>query len=146
MPLKDPLLRRAYDQRRKDTPHTREWAREYSRKLRQRPGYKQYQADKWLKHTYGITRAEYERMFAAQDGCCAICRQPGKVNKGRLRALHVDHDHVTGQVRGLLCHQCNVSLHVIERPEWLTAAHQYLQRVTESAGVGQTKTQVCMPF
>src|SRR5216683_6936514 len=47
---------------------------------------------------YGLTLAEYDTLFAAQEGLCAICRRPpGK------KSLAVDHEHGTGRVRGLLC-------------------------------------------
>lgn len=55
-----------------------------------------------LKHRYGITIADYDRMFAEQDGKCAICL--------RERKLIIDHDHKTKKVRGLLCHACNTAI------------------------------------
>lgn len=56
-----------------------------------------------LKNTYGMTLFEYEYMMRRQGGKCAICRQVPK--KGKF--LAVDHDHYTGEVRGLLCYMCN---------------------------------------
>jgi len=55
--------------------------------------------------TYGVTPEQYDEMLAAQGGRCAACAGdfPG-------RGPHVDHDHDTDRVRGLLCHGCNVSL------------------------------------
>jgi hypothetical protein len=57
---------------------------------------------------YGITEADYAVLFERQSGRCAVCRtdKPG----GMGNRLHVDHDHVTGKVRGLLCHHCNSGL------------------------------------
>jgi hypothetical protein len=60
----------------------------------------------------GVTDDEYARLLAAQDGHCALCP-----NRPKSRRLHVDHDHATRQVRGLLCHRCNRAL-----PTWVTAA------------------------
>lgn len=59
----------------------------------------------YLKTTYGITLAEYHDLLDAQGGVCAICSEPPR---GVTRIyLHVDHDHVSKKVRGLLCNQCN---------------------------------------
>ena len=64
-----------------------------------------------LKHSYGITVADYDAMVAGQDGKCAICQRVPKVSPRQVRVirfpLFVDHDHKTGRVRGLLCNYCN---------------------------------------
>ena len=57
-----------------------------------------------LKHTYGITREEYESKLQEQGEGCAICSIPTSGGNG---SFYVDHNHTTGQVRGLLCHWCN---------------------------------------
>lgn len=54
----------------------------------------------WTK--YGLTQEQYEAMKAKTNNTCYICRRPPA-----KRALHIDHNHKTGQVRGLLCHMCN---------------------------------------
>lgn len=61
-----------------------------------------------LKRTYGITPQQYDAMFTAQNGRCAICRvdEPGS----KLQRWHIDHCHATGTVRGILCAQCNVMI------------------------------------
>ncbi len=51
------------------------------------------------KHKYGITEAEYHELLISQDGLCRICETEG--------ATHIDHDHTTGEVRGILCGHCN---------------------------------------
>ena len=72
---------------------------------------------------YGISLADYEAMFAAQGGRCAICRTPA------TRTLDIDHDHETGEVRGLLCTSCNRMLgHAGDDQATLIAAIAYLQR------------------
>lgn len=58
-----------------------------------------------IEKTYGLTPAEYEALFAAQGGRCAICRA-----RPKSKRLAVDHDHKTGEVRGLLCSRCNHDL------------------------------------
>ena len=61
-----------------------------------------------LQRKYGITHQDYLNMLQDQDGQCAVCGLPEENNhKGRLC---VDHNHHTGKVRGLLCHNCNRSL------------------------------------
>jgi hypothetical protein len=54
-----------------------------------------------IRRVYGLDPATYETIRAQQGGKCAICRMPDE------RRLHVDHDHATGAVRGLLCAVCN---------------------------------------
>lgn len=52
-----------------------------------------------IKRQYGVTEIEYRALFFAQGGACYVCRKA----KGRTRRLGVDHNHITGEVRGLLC-------------------------------------------
>lgn len=74
-----------------------------------------------LKRLYGISVAEYDALFAKQGGVCAICR---KRSKGRLC---VDHCHLTGTVRGLLCSACNIALGSLKDDQAsLAAALAYL--------------------
>jgi hypothetical protein len=77
-------------------------------------------------YLYGVTPDQYEQMMLGQDGRCAICRSeewPGKGNRP-----HVDHDHATGKVRGLLCGKCNVGLgNLDDDPARLRAAAAYLE-------------------
>lgn len=54
--------------------------------------------------TYGLSPGDYQRLYEAQGGRCAICQWA----TGRSKRLAVDHDHVTGAPRGLLCTTCNV--------------------------------------
>ena len=79
--------------------------------------------DRMLRRKYGIGLDFYEHLLKIQDGRCAIC---GDMEDGR--ALAVDHDHVTGQVRGLLCASCNNGLgRFKDDPERLKAALRYLE-------------------
>lgn len=57
-----------------------------------------------LKSLYGITVDQFNQLFEKQNGCCAIC---GRHQSEFKRSLAVDHDHKTGEVRGLLCFTCN---------------------------------------
>jgi hypothetical protein len=74
---------------------------------------------------YGITVEEYEVMAKMQDYGCAIC---GEFLDG---TLHVDHDHITGKVRGLLCNNCNNGLgRFKDNIEFLENAILYLRAST----------------
>jgi hypothetical protein len=57
-----------------------------------------------IKH-FGITKEDYSNLFVSQKTCCAICLRPSFKKR-----LAVDHDHKTGEVRGLLCDLCNRGL------------------------------------
>ncbi|GAA4187132.1 hypothetical protein GCM10022252_20160 [Streptosporangium oxazolinicum] len=73
---------------------------------------------------YGLDIGEYDALFLAQNGACAICEGT------RKQRLSVDHDHRDGVVRGLLCRMCNGRLLTAarDRPEVLRAAAEYLER------------------
>ncbi len=77
-----------------------------------------------LKRTFGLTLEDYDRMLAEQDGGCAICGDPPGTT-----ALHVDHCHETGEVRGLLCFRCNSALgNLRDDPDIITLALVYVTR------------------
>jgi hypothetical protein len=65
-----------------------------------------------LKSKYGLTLAEFSRLHERQRGQCKICRRPicKQTTSTKRRAAVVDHDHRTGEIRGLLCHTCNRAL------------------------------------
>lgn len=77
------------------------------------------------KMKFGITSKELDAMVINQNGACAICFGQS-VGYGKF---HVDHDHVSGRVRGLLCHNCNVGLgHFKDSVSYLMAAISYLSK------------------
>lgn len=77
-----------------------------------------------LKYRFGITLNDYNEMFTKQGGACAICFEPPKAKR-----LHVDHDHTTKKVRGLLCGKCNQALGLFrERESVMLAAIDYLKQ------------------
>lgn len=76
-----------------------------------------------LKRTYGISPEEYDALIEAQGGDCACCRE--------RKPVHVDHDHVTGAVRGVVCFQCNVAIGQFDdRIQLMLNAIDYLERTT----------------
>lgn len=76
-----------------------------------------------IKKVYGLTRDDYNAILVAQGGACAICQGV------RPYRLCVDHNHATGEVRGLLCRRCNRLLRDV-RDGWaiLLAAAAYLDQ------------------
>jgi len=78
-------------------------------------------------YLYGIKPAEFDALLDSQGGRCAICRTETAGGKG---GWHVDHDHATGRIRGLLCHGCNIALgYFRDDPDRLRAAMAYLETV-----------------
>ncbi|MFF4371120.1 endonuclease VII domain-containing protein [Streptomyces sp. NPDC001594] len=73
-----------------------------------------------LKRKYGITEVERDRMIADQGGLCCLCL--------RAPAVHVDHCHKTGRVRGVLCFNCNTGLGLLkDSPDRILRAAEYLE-------------------
>ncbi len=86
--------------------------------------------DAHLRRKYGLPFGEFDRMLAEQGGVCAICGGPPVARKCAQPArLHVDHDHVTGKVRSLLCMMCNQMLGSCrDTAAILKAGIEYLER------------------
>lgn len=102
--------------------------RENQRRMRAKPEFKVKSRAGHLKRKYGITIEQYDAMLVAQGGGCAICQRPPSDSI----SLHVDHDHETGRIRGLLCFRCNNSLGDLEdSPQLLQAALRYIDGPTE---------------
>jgi hypothetical protein len=75
-----------------------------------------------LKNCFGITLQQHQAMYAAQDGCCALCKSPVPYDR-----IDTDHDHTTGKVRGLLCHRCNMLMGFLDTSkELLYDAFRYM--------------------
>lgn len=86
-----------------------------------------------LRFEYGITIQEYNHMLIEQGNVCYICKQPEtriEPKTGRTKTLSVDHNHVTGKVRKLLCYRCNLVLgQMQDSPELFRAAADYLDEM-----------------
>jgi Recombination endonuclease VII len=77
---------------------------------------------------YGLTIEGYEELCIKQDGKCAICGEANNGGKKNWR-LHVDHDHETQIVRGLLCSRCNLAIgHLREDSVLFYSAMEYLAK------------------
>lgn len=82
--------------------------------------------EKLLRRLYGIGLNEYAAMLQSQGQRCAIC--PATEPGGNSTSWHVDHDHATGRVRGLLCVRCNLGLgYFQDDPDRLVRASAYLR-------------------
>jgi hypothetical protein len=94
-------------------------------------------SDKELRRCFGIGLEQYSQILDAQDGKCAICRQPEtQIRNGRLKALSVDHCHDSGRVRGLLCCDCNQAIGKFkDDPSLLRKAAEYLESATNDGSV-----------
>lgn len=85
--------------------------------------YKPHWQDKIRQTKYGMEAGQYDQMLADQRNSCAACSGP----LSRDRYTHIDHDHETGAVRALLCHNCNMAVgHVRENPEIALAVAEYI--------------------
>jgi len=118
------LCRKCYRASPPQKNKTKIWSKAYREKYPEnvRRAQKEYQ----LQRHYGISLQEYERRLREQDGRCAICLIPSELLK---RQLAVDHDHITGVIRGLLCIYCNTAVGQIERVgiEHLSRVETYLR-------------------
>lgn len=83
-----------------------------------------------LKSKYGITHEQLLHLWESQDKACAICHRPISLNSTtKLSKPHIDHCHVTGVVRGLLCLTCNTGLGMLgDSLDLLDSARAYLLR------------------
>ena len=83
-----------------------------------------YHRNRHLTRTYGITNDDFQAMLHKQQGKCACCGTLDPRGPGRF---HVDHNHTTGNIRGLLCNTCNLRLGVLENREFVSQVNVYLQ-------------------
>lgn len=89
-----------------------------------------YHRGLWLKYAYGMTLDQYDELLESQGGVCAACR--GTCSK---EYLSVDHDHETGEVRGLLCSTCNLALgYVKDSVDLMRSLIAYLEGKVPSPG------------
>lgn len=106
--------------RKKNADYVKKYSSEYelnnkamraiSRKIR-RDLHPEITKHKSLQRTFGITFNDFTKMKENQNFVCAICKKPETAkHKNKIRELAVDHDHKTGKIRQLLCHQCNSGL------------------------------------
>lgn len=75
------------------------------------------------KALYNLRKIDWLVLFYKQGAKCAICRTD--IGKGLDNSTAIDHDHITGKVRGLLCQACNIKMAALDDPGWLEKAQAY---------------------
>jgi hypothetical protein len=121
------------------TAWQRENADQYTARQREyrAAGRRDYRAEH-LRQTFGLTRSDYDAMLDRQNGGCAICGEPPADN----RSLHIDHDHESGTVRGLLCFRCNAGVgQFADDPERLVRAAAYLEADDELTNLAKDRAR-----
>jgi hypothetical protein len=118
---KDPnrdAAKRRWNKSEEGRAYARQWHRDHPEAMRRQK----------FKERYGITLEQYERLLEVQGGACAICKSKD-IGHSKHKHFSVDHDHVTGVVRGLLCNRCNVGLGSFkDNMDSLQAAIEYLRK------------------
>jgi hypothetical protein len=108
---KDPQARakkEAYAKAYRESPSGSAVRKAHQKAYSARPDVKERTRAHWFRTEYGITLEQYNQMYFDQGGNCAVCGAHYEIRgTNKLDTLHVDHNHETGKVRGLLCHNCN---------------------------------------
>jgi len=104
-----------------------EYQKEYSKEYRARNEAQAATRQRGLWKSYKMTVSEFNALWHSQDGKCAICNVD-MMPRGRTpTSVAVDHNHVNGAVRGLLCRVCNVGIgYLRDDPDLLMRAAEYL--------------------
>ncbi len=125
MPYKDPEKAKEYAKKNKDRFNA--WRKDWQKETNYN---KRYNLKK-----FGLTLEQYNEMFKNQNGLCAICHKPEvkiDLKTGLILSLAVDHNHITGKVRGLLCRNCNVGIgYLLDSSDILRNAALYLDKHNE---------------
>ena len=129
MPYASKEARQAYDRARSKkhnrSRYEKDPAKEYERTSTYLKEHPEVVRKSYLKRTYGLTMEAYNSMLEGQDGVCAICQCEPEYGKN----LHVDHDHNTGKIRGLLCIKCNRALGLLyDDLETVASLLEYLRK------------------
>lgn len=127
MPYRDKEYAKSYDRRRK------------VKQREESPGYRErMKVDRKMFHLkkFGLTKDDFDKLLDQQGGGCACCGR--KMNAVKGRRFAVDHDHKTGKVRGLLCHNCNLGIGQLgDDLDGVLRAVDYLRRSQSSDQTGR---------
>lgn len=103
---------------------------EYAREWRK--NHPEQSASNWLKKQYGITFSDFKSIYEEQQGKCAMCfcsLPTNLLDSQERKKIHVDHDHKTGKVRGILCPRCNMGIGIFnDSIDTLKLAIAYLEK------------------
>lgn len=128
------------ERRGRDPARFQEWERDsYARRKHLHGKSRRYRGLYYrLKSKFKISPDDFLAMLEKQNDACAICDRAitvGPEGKGSRQSACIDHDHITGRVRGLLCHGCNTAIGLFsESVAILARASQYLtERSLESS-------------
>jgi hypothetical protein len=100
----------------KEIERKKEWRKSHAKSVRKY----------YLRIKYDITLDDYEEMLISQNNSCKICGSISP-NRKNVKYFHIDHDHKTGEIRGLLCHECNTGIGKLkDDPTLLRKAASYL--------------------
>lgn len=99
-----------------------------------------------LRRNFGVDQYWYDRKLIEQGGVCAVCGTNRIENKGH-RFFCVDHDHATGNVRGLLCSRCNISMERLDAcANWCMRAMAYLEHYIKNPGPQGKRGRTSAPY
>jgi len=85
----------------------------------------------WLRRNYGIDPKDFDNLLLIQNNKCLICGQP--LDLQNPKNVCVDHNHLTGKIRGILCNKCNLAIGLLrDNPEYTKRATEYLERNTKN--------------
>lgn len=108
-------------------------ARKWYLKVKNTKKYRRHCRERHLLAAYGLALVKVEALYKKQRGKCAICKQ-------RFKKLQVDHCHLSGKIRGMLCLKCNVALGLFsDCIKSLRSAIAYLRRRNENRKIPQTQ-------
>lgn len=122
---------KAYQQKWRDAnvESVRGYQKTYSHEYREREESKTAARKRHLEKNYGITPECFNRMWVDQSGKCLICESNMTPRGRNKRSACIDHNHETGEIRGLLCRSCNHGIgNLGDSPKVLQSAIEYLQK------------------
>lgn len=109
---RDKVIARLRERRRLGLTPSRHMSKEYNRLYNFR--------------RHGLTETDFNSMLIKQNNQCAICSINILGQYKSKRKAHIDHNHITGKTRGLLCHHCNADLAIVENKKFVANAIAYL--------------------